>query len=399
MILLGFAGDLHWKFLYCPCSDLEGFMSLAQPAVMATRAMPKDPLAALALLPLIPPPLSAGEVRAVVRAGALNHHDLWTLRGVSAVPLSYPRVMGSDGAGDGVLFYPVLGGCQDPSRCYGCSHDDLSLCERSSLIGESRDGTLAPSVVLPADHVVASPRHLSDIEAACLPSAYLTAYRQLFRAAQTGAGDTILVTGATGGIGVAAIQLGSALGARMIAQIRTRAQPRAVDIQAAGQAGGAEGFADDLADDFAVEKELLALGADRVLTLDDDVKSQVGPVDVVLENVGEATWKSSLRALRPGGTLVVSGATSGANPPADLRRIFWRGLRVIGVSLGSRSDLEHLVSFVEDTRMRPRVAAVYPLEQAREAFTHLMRGRVLGKIVLQMESSADLSVAPITGSP
>lgn len=326
-------------------------------AVVATRPSPDDPLAALDIVeaPSVEP--LDGDAVVPVVAAALNHHDLWALRGVGAALDSFPCVLGNDGAGDGYVLYPVIG-CGDTASCYGCRVGDNSLCRRLTVIGEGRPGTMAPTVALPERNVVPSPVSLSPAEAACLPAAYMTAYNMLFRASQPEPGDTVLVTGATGGLGVAALQLGAAAGFRMVAQVR---RPE-------------------------VAPQLEALGADIVITTEDNPKRVIGgEVDVVVESVGEATWATSLRSLRSGGTIVVAGATSGANPPADLQRVFWRQIRIAGASLGSLDDFESLAKFIDDRGVKPHIAARYHVTEARAAFEHLYRGGPIGKIVLELD--------------
>lgn len=326
-------------------------------AVVATRPSPEDPLAALDVVeaPEVKP--LDGDTVVAVKAAALNHHDLWALRGVGAALESFPCVLGNDGAGEDYVLYPVIG-CDDTANCYGCRVGDASLCRRLTVIGEGRPGTMAPSVALPARNVVPSPVSLTAVEAACLPAAYMTAYNMLFRASQPEPGDTVLVTGATGGLGVAALQLGSAAGFRMVAQVR---RPE-------------------------VAAQLEALGAEMVITTEDNPKAVIGrEVDVVVESVGEATWATSLRCLRPGGTIVVAGATSGANPPADLQRVFWRQIRIAGASVGSLDDFESLMKFVDDRGVKPHIAGRYHVTEARGAFEHLYRGGPIGKIVLELD--------------
>lgn len=326
-------------------------------AVVATGVVEGDPLAGLDVRPVQPPSPSADETVVRIRAAALNHHDLWTLRGVGAVTHDFPLVLGSDGASDDTVVYPLLP-CGMPDVCHGCRIGNASLCRRLTLLGEGRDGTMAPCVAVPSSHVLPSPRNLTPVESACLPSAWLTAWSML-REAEIGRASRVLVTGAAGGVGVASLQLGKALGATMVAQVR---RPEVAPL-------------------------LVAAGADHVVLADaaaKDAKAATGgEFDVVLESVGEATWASSLRALRPGGTVVVTGATSGPNPPADLRRIFWRRLRIVGVSMGSLEEMRELIRFVEDHDIHPVIAATYPFAAARDAFEHLMRGGFVGKIVLE----------------
>ena len=257
-------------------------------------------------------------------------------------------VLGCDAAGvdeDGneVIIHSVI-----------CSPDwqgDETLDPRRSLLSERYDGTLAEKVVVPRRNLVPKPAALSFEEAACLPTAWLTAYRMLFAQSDARPGDTVLVQGAGGGVSTALIALARAAGYRVWVTSRSdEKQARAVEL------GAHEAF--------------------------DSGARLPGRVDAVFETVGEATWSHSLRALRPGGTLVVSGATSGPNPPADLNRVFFLQLRIIGSTMGTREELERVARFCEVTGVRPSIDAVLPLADAADAFARMAGGDVFGKLVL-----------------
>jgi NADPH:quinone reductase-like Zn-dependent oxidoreductase len=317
-------------------------------AVTAVSIDPDDPLSGLVIGERPDPEPADGWVSVTVRAAALNHHDLWTLKGVGISEDRLPIVLGCDAAGidaDGneVIVHSVI-----------CSPDwqgDETLDPRRSLLSERYDGTLAERVVVPRRNLVPKPAALSFEEAACLPTAWLTASRMLF--AQSGAkpGDTVLVQGAGGGVATALIALARAAGFRVWATSRSaEKQARAVEL------GAHEAF--------------------------DSGARLPGRVDAVFETVGEATWSHSLRALRPGGTLVVSGATSGPNPPADLTRVFFLQLRIIGSTMGTRDELERVARFCEVAGVRPSIDAVLPLSDARDAFARMAAGELFGKLVL-----------------
>jgi NADPH:quinone reductase-like Zn-dependent oxidoreductase len=283
-----------------------------------------------------------------VRAAALNHHDVWTLRGVGISADRLPIVVGCDAAGvdeDGhdVIVHAVIG---DPSVGGG----DETLDPRRSLLSERYDGTFAERVAVPRRNLVPKPVALSFTEAACLPTAYLTAYRMLFTKSGLQPGATILVQGAGGGVATALIILGRAAGFRVWATSR-----------------------DERKRDRALE-----LGADQVFP---DGARLPERVDAVLESVGQATWAHSLRALRPGGRIVVCGATSGAVPPADLNRVFFLQLSVVGSTMGTRDELERLATFLEQTGVRPTIDRVLPLSQAKDGFAAMIAGDVFGKVV------------------
>lgn len=302
-----------------------------------------DPVAGLRLgeLEVAGPP---DWVRVHVVAAAVNHHDVWSLRGVGLAADRLPMVLGTDAAGvtdDGrsvivhAVIAPVGGG-------------DETLHPARTLLSEKHHGTFADHVWVPPGNLVDKHPDLGFEHAACLPTAWLTAWRMLTRHA--GPAGTVLVQGATGGVATAAIVLGRALGHEVWATSRTPA----------GRA-----FAEDLG----------AAAFEPGARLPHHV-------DTVIETVGEATWAHSLAALRPGGTVVVSGATSGAMPPAQLNRIFFRSLRVIGSTMGTRDELESLQRFVVEEGITPVVARVRPFEEIPDAIRSLAEGRTRGKEVV-----------------
>lgn len=289
-------------------------------------------------------------VRVRVKAATLNHHDLWTLRGVGITADRLPMILGCDAAGttdDGrdVVVHAVIG---DPAAGGG----DETLDPGRSLLSEVYPGTLAEYVWVPARNLLDKPAELSFAEAACLPTAWLTAYRMLTTRGQCQPGERVLVQGAGGGVATACIQLGHALGLHVIATSRDEAKLAAA----------------------------LDLGADEAYPSGARLPAKV---DAVMETVGQATWGHSLRALRPGGRIVISGATSGPNPPADLARVFFLQLSVIGSTMGTRDELESLVALAAGTSLRPPIAGAYPLADAREAFDRLLIGDVVGKLVIE----------------
>jgi NADPH:quinone reductase-like Zn-dependent oxidoreductase len=343
-------------------------------AVRAARFGGDDPLANLELVELPDPRPGAGEVLLAVGAASLNHHDLWTLRGVGSRPLKEAQVLGCDAAGT-VLEYgdgtgpvdaPPVGatvvvhGVMTCGHCSACRNRDELHCPHIGLLSEPPyPGTLAARLVVPVGNILPLPATVDVTTAACLPTAYLTAYRMLFVRGALQPGQRVLVHGATGGVASAAIILGAAAGLTVFATSRTE-EKRATALELGATAA------------FAVERDDLK----RVLA------ASGGGVDVVVDTVGEATWDFSLRALRPGGTLVVSGATAGANPPAQLNRIFWRHLTVAGSSMGARAELARLVELCSTGTLTPLVDSVRPLGEAADAFAELVRGEQRGKLVL-----------------
>ena len=322
-------------------------------AAAATAISPDDPLSALTVGEFPDPEPADGWVRVSVRAAALNHHDLWSLRGVGLSADRLPMILGCDAAGvleDGteVIVYAVVG---DPAA----GHGDETLDPRRSMLSEVYPGTLAQYVCVPERNVLPKPAALDFASAACLPTAWLTAYRMLTTKAQVQPGQTVLVQGVGGGVSTAAIQLAKQMGARVWATSRDEAK-RA----------------------FAIE-----LGADEAFEPGARLPERV---DAVMESVGEATWSHSLKSLRPGGRLVVCGATSGPNPPADLNRVFFLQLEVLGSTMGTREEFADLIDLVVASGIRPTISATYALADARQGFAQMADGDVLGKIVLLTDS-------------
>lgn len=318
-------------------------------AAYAARIVPDDPLSGLEVGERDAPTVPDGWARVRVRAASLNHHDLWSLRGVGLPAKRLPMILGCDAAGlddDGnaVIVHAVIG---DPDF-----RGDETLDPRRSLLSERHQGALAEEVVVPRRNLVPKPAQLSWVEAACLPTAWLSAYRMLFVQSGLRPGDTVLVQGAGGGVATALIRLGATAGLRVWVTSR----------------------------DAAKRARAVEFGAQQAFESGARLPEQV---DAVMETVGAATWSHSLRSLRPGGTVVISGATSGPNPPAaELNRIFFLQLRVIGSTMGTRDELERLIRFCQHCGIRPVVDAVLPLEQAREGFVRLAAGDLVGKIVL-----------------
>ena len=317
-------------------------------AVYAARIDAEDPLSGLETGERPDPEPSAGWTTVTVKATALNHHDVWSLRGVGLAADRLPMILGCDAAGtdeDGneVVVHGVIG---DANAGGG----DETLDPRRSLLSERYQGTFAERVTVPKANLVPKPAALSFEEAACLPTAYLTAYKMLFEKSGAQPGSTILVQGAGGGVATALILLGRAAGYRMWATSRTEAKR-----------------------DAAVK-----LGADQAFPTGARLPERV---DVVMETVGQATWSHSVRALRPGGRIVISGATSGDVPPAELTRIFFTQLSVVGSTMGTRDQLGRLVRFCEQTGTRPLIDRVLPLAEARDGFKAMIDGTHTGKVV------------------
>ncbi|HWJ66339.1 MAG TPA: zinc-binding dehydrogenase [Nocardioides sp.] len=307
-----------------------------------------DPLTGLVVGERPDPVAPDGWTTVTVKAASLNHHDLWSLRGVGLKSEALPMILGCDAAGydeDGneVVVHAVV---SDPAWS-----GDETFDPRRSLLSERHQGTFADKVIVPTRNVVPKPASMSFEEAACLPTAWLTAYRMLFTQGGLKAGDTVLVQGAGGGVATALIALARAGGLRVLATSR----------------------------DESKRAKALELGAHEVF--ESGARLPV-KVDAVMETVGRATWSHSIRALRPGGRIVISGTTSGPNlDDAELTRIFFLQLSVIGSTMGTRDELASLVTMLDATGVRPVIDRVLPMTDAREGFAAMAEGDVFGKVV------------------
>jgi len=345
-------------------------------ALYAKKLGGDSPLANLEFGERPDPVPGPGQVRVRVRCATLNHHDYWTLKGVVGHPVTPPRILGCDASGsvdsygsqrpDGapepgseVAVYPVTF-C---GACPACRGGDPMLCRSFYMLSDGPiDGSFAEFLIAPAHNVVPKPASLSHEETACLGTTYLTAYRMLFSKANVKPGDRVLVQGAGGGLATAAISLAAAAGATVIASSRSEEK-----LSRARRIGAHAGV---LAGKDAAKRILSLTGGEGV--------------DAVIESVGEPTWATSLRAVRPGGTVVVAGATAGPNPPADLARIFWRQIRILGSTEGTLAEFNALIRFVERAQIKPAIDTVYRFDQALTAFERLASGDFFGKLVLKM---------------
>ncbi len=315
--------------------------------MFATGIDREDPLRGLEIGDRPDPEVPDGWTTVEVKAASLNHHDLWSLRGVGLDEDRLPMILGCDAAGldeDGneVVVHSVL--TDDAWRA------DETLDPKRSILSERYPGTFAERVAVPRRNVIPKPQELSFEDAACLPTAWLTAYRMLFTRAGVVPGMTVLAQGAGGGVSTALIVLGRAAGVRVWVTSRSERK----------------------------RAEALELGADQAFESGARLPERV---DAVMETVGEATWKHSVRSLKPGGTLVVSGATTGDAPSAELSRVFFLQLSVVGSTMGTRDELERLIRMCIERDVRPVIDKKLPLDQAREGFEAMLAGEMLGKIV------------------
>ena len=318
-------------------------------AVYADSFSADEPLSGLTVGERPEPTVPDGWTTVTVKAAALNHHDLWSLRGVGLKQEALPMILGCDAAGldeDGnqVVVHAVV---SDPAWS-----GDETLDPRRSLLSERHQGVFADTVAVPRRNLVPKPPSLSFEEAACLPTAWLTAYRMLFVRGDCKPGETVLVQGAGGGVATALISLARAGGLRVLVTSR----------------------------DEAKQARALELGAHETFESGQRLPTTV---DAVMETVGRATWSHSVRSLRPGGRIVTSGTTSGPQvDDAGLTRIFFLQLGVIGSTMGTREELTRLIALLDATGVRPLIDRSLRMEDAAAAFTAMAAGEVFGKIVL-----------------
>jgi zinc-binding alcohol dehydrogenase/oxidoreductase len=301
----------------------------------------------------------SGEVLIRLRAASLNRLDLWVRKGLPSVPK--PRILGADGAGVVEALGAGVDGFEHGEPVVinpGIEHGD-----RITVIGEHMDGTHAELIAVPAKNVYPLRDGLSFEEAAAFPLVFETAYRMLVTKAQLGADEWVLVWGIGSGVATAALAIAKALDARVIATSSSDAKlARAREL-------GADAVVNHADEDV--------VGAVKVVT------SGRG-VDLVVEHVGEATWKTSLQVARAGGRVVVCGGTSGPNPPAQLHRIWWKQLTIYGSTMGTKHDFEGAYELVASGRARPVVDSVFPLAEAQAAHERMEAGEQMGKIVLRI---------------
>lgn len=328
-------------------------------AVYAASVNASDPLAALEVGDVSPMELPAGWARIAVHATTVNHHDIWSLKGVGLSAAQTPMILGTDvcgvlpedpvgdtglHAGSEVVAYTVVGS------------DGAGVLpgERRSILSERYPGTMATTTQVPAANLFAKPANLSAEEAAALGTSWLTAYSMLFsreRGAQVQPGDSVLIQGAGGGVSTAATMLAHAAGLEVFVTSRSDAK----------------------------RSRAAALGAHATFGPGARLPHKV---DAVLDSVGSATWSHSIKSVRPGGTVVTCGATSGDQPGAELTRVFFQDIRIQGNTMGSREDFARLLRFVEHADLHPPIDAVYAADDARAAFGRVIAGDVFGKVAL-----------------
>ena len=318
-----------------------------------------------------------GQVRVAIRAAALNHLDLFVADGLPGVEYRFPHIVGADGAGvvaavgpgvtrvkvgDRVMINPGI----SDRTCEFCRAGEHSLCIKYRILGEHLPGTICSAIILPEFNVAAIPPvtpALSWVEAAAFSLVTLTAWRMVATRAQVKAGEWVLVWGIGGGVSLTALRIAKHLGAKVIATSSSDAK------LARAREFGADVTLNHATQD--VPKEVRALTEKR-------------GVDVVVENVGEATWEKSIRVLAKGGRVVTCGGTTGPMLVTDVRRLFWGGYSILGSTMGNDAEYAEIVAELAAGRLRPVVDRVFPLEQVREAYTHLEHAAQLGKVVIEL---------------
>jgi NADPH:quinone reductase-like Zn-dependent oxidoreductase len=319
-----------------------------------------------------------GQVRVAIHAAALNHLDLFVIQGLPGSEPRGPRILGADGAGvvdtvgagvtrvkagDRVLFNPGI----SDYRCEYCNKGEHGMCVNYRLLGEHLPGTLAEFVTLPEANVALLPAldpPLTWAEAAAFSLVTLTAWRMVVTRAAVRAGETVLIWGIGGGVSLTALRIAKRIGARVVVTSSSDAK-----LAAARELGA------DLTLNHGTQRiaaEIRALTAKR-------------GVDVVVENVGAATWEESLRCLAKGGRLVTCGATSGPTVTMDARRLFWNQYTILGSTMGNAREYAEVVRVLGTGELRPVVDRVFPLAEARAAFARLEHGEQLGKIAVTVK--------------
>jgi NADPH:quinone reductase-like Zn-dependent oxidoreductase len=316
----------------------------------------------------------ASDVRIRVRAAALNHLDLFMVAGLPGVTLTPPWILGADAVGvvdavgddvtavalgDSVVINPGL----SDRTCEYCRDGDQPLCPRFGILGEHFPGTMGEYVVVPAANVRAIPETVPVDVAAAFTLCTLTAWRMVVTRARVQPGDEVLIWGIGGGVALAALQICKQIGARVWA---------------------ISGSDEKL-------RRAAELGADEMLNRNSDdvgkaVRDRTGKrgVDVVIDNVGQATWDHSLRALGRRGRMVTCGATSGPMVQTDVRRLFWNQWTIMGSTMGNDAEFDAVVAELRAGRLHPPIDSVFPLAEGRAAFERLASGQQFGKVVVRV---------------
>ena len=315
-----------------------------------------------------------GEVLVGVKAAALNRLDLWTLGGTLPIEHQFPHVLGADAAGEILALGDGVHGPDPGTRvvvdpglscgmCEYCRLGEQSICTRFSMLGEHRTGTFAEKVAVPATNVYPMPQHLSFSEAAAIGVTHITAYRMLFRRGRLAPGEWILITGIGGGLAQSLFEFARPVAGKIFVTSSSKEKvERAVELGADEGVNYREG---------EVGREIRRLTHKR-------------GVDLVLDSASGASLTEAVKAARKGGRIVVAGATAGASPEIDARRLFWNQIEIIGSTMGSVRDVSDMLRMVAGSSMRPLVDRTFPIEDGVEALRYLEAGEQFGKVVLEL---------------
>ena len=317
----------------------------------------------------------SGEVLVELRSAALNHLDIWVRKGRGSEDFTKPKILGSDGSGviidkgndvqgieidDEVIINPALS-C---GKCEFCLRGQQSECASFGIVGLVRPGTFAEKVALPVENVQPKPAHLSFDEAAALPLSYVTAWRMLMTRGELKASDTILIHGIGGGVALAGLQFAKMVGTEVIVTSSSDEK-----LEKAKNMGA----------DFLINYKKISDVAAEVLK----ITSGRG-VDLILDSIGAATMDINLSAARRGGKIVICGITSGAMAQANLQKVYWNHLTIMGSTMGSNEEFRQMCKAVTNTGLKPVIDSVHPLENARQAMSKMENAEQFGKIVLNI---------------
>ncbi|QSB04433.1 zinc-binding dehydrogenase [Natronoglycomyces albus] len=320
-------------------------------AAFARTTCPDNPFSALSVAQIDPPPVPEDWVRVQVKAAALNHHDLWSLAGVGLGSDQCPMILGCDAAGitdEGreVIVHSVIGD-------HAAGDGDETMDPQRTLLSEKYPGTLAEYVWAPKRNLVGKPPAMTFAQAACIPAAYLTAWRMLTTRGRLPARDgTVLVQGAGGGVASAAIVLARALGATVYVTSRTAAR----------------------------RARALQIGATRAFEPGAHLPRRV---DVVVDSVAGEGLNHSINCAKPGGRVVLCGVTGGHRAQVDLRRLFFHQIELIGSTMGTLEELSQLLDFCERNGVEPIIDSCFSLGETESALRHLQSGKAFGKVVVE----------------
>ena len=321
------------------------------------------------------PPVARRTVRVATRAAALNHLDLFVLRGLPGVDLALPHIPGSDGAGvvqevgeevsgfkpgDAVMLNPLLS-C---GQCEFCRSGEQSLCVKVGILGEHIAGTFAEQFVAPEENLWPLPAGRSFEAAAAFSLVYQTAWRMLITRGRLRPGEDVLIHGIGSGVSIAALQIAKLTGARVFITSSSAEKLRK---------------ARELGADFGYNYKESEVAA--------EILHETGKrgVDIVIDSVGKETWSESLKAVRRGGRVITCGSTTGPNPPAALPMIFWKQIEVIGSTMSSQSEYREVLRLFKAGKLSPVIDRVFPLSEGRAALEYLKAGNQFGKVVLRVE--------------